>query len=119
TNNLRKNIGWAKKGIFSFSYLPLEIMSYVGLILTLLSFLAIVIQIIAKILYPDIPHGITTIIVLVLFFGGIQLLAISVIGEYMSKVLDESKARPKFIRDKVIMKGRTIESNAELNSLLK
>ncbi len=94
-------------------------MSYIGFSLTFLSFLAIIIQVIAKILYPDIPHGITTIIVLVLFFGGVQLLAISVIGEYLSKVLDEAKARPKFIRDKVIIRGRVIDSNAELNNLLK
>ncbi len=119
TNNLRKNIGWAKKGIFSFSYLPLEIMSYVGLFLTCISFLAIIIQVVAKFLYPGIPHGITTIIVLVLFFGGIQLLAISLIGEYLSKVLDEAKARPKFIRDKVIIRGRTITSNAALKNILK
>ncbi len=118
TNNLLKNIWWAKKGIFSFSYLPLEIMSYMGLFLTFTSFLAIIIQVIAKIFYPDIPHGISTIIVLVLFFGGIQLLAVSIIGEYLSKVLDETKARPKFIRDKVIMKGRTIESNSELKNML-
>ncbi len=118
TNNLAKNIWWAKKGIFSFSYLPLEIMSYAGLFLTFTSFLAIVIQVISKIVNPNIPHGVPTIIILVLFFGGVQLLAISIIGEYLSKVLDETKARPKFIRDKVIMKGRSIESNSELKNIL-
>lgn len=119
TNNLRKNIWWAKKGIFSFSYMPLEYMSYAGIFLTLISFFAIVFQVIAKFLYPDIPHGIPTIIVLVLFFGGVQLLAISLIGEYLSKVVDETKSRPKFIRDKVIIKGRSIETNSELNDLIK
>lgn len=119
TNNLRKNIWWAKKGIFSFSYLPLEIMSYAGLFLTIISFLAIVFQVVAKFMYPDLPHGIPTIIVLVLFFGGVQLLAISIIGEYLSKVLDEAKARPKFIRDNVIIKGRKIETSRELDDLLK
>jgi polyisoprenyl-phosphate glycosyltransferase len=119
TNNLHKNIGWAKKGILSFSYLPLEIMSYTGFFLTIASFLAIAFQIIYKIMYPDLPHGIPTIIVLVLFFGGVQLLAISLLGEYLSKVVDETKSRPKFIRDKVIMKGRTIETNRELENLLK
>ena len=59
------------------------------------------------------------IIVLVLFFGGVQLLAISLIGEYLSKVVDETKSRPKFIRDKVIIKGRTIDTNTELKNLLK
>lgn len=119
TNNLRKNIWWAKKGIFSFSYMPLEIMSYMGFFLTIVSFFAIAFQIIAKFMYPNIPHGIPTIIVLVLFFGGVQLLAISLIGEYLSKVVDETKSRPKFIRDKVIIKGRSIETNSELKNILK
>ncbi len=119
TNNLRKNIWWAKKGILSFSYLPLEIMSYLGFILTAASFLAIAFQVVGKIMYPDLPHGIPTLIVLVLFFGGVQLLSISIIGEYLSKVVDETKSRPKFIRDKVIIKGRSIETNSELKNLLK
>ena len=119
TNNLRKNIWWAKKGILSFSYLPLEIMSYIGFFLTIVSFLAIAFQVVAKKFYPDIPHGVPTIIVLVLFFGGIQLLAISVLGEYLSKVVDETKSRPKYIRDKVIIRGRSIETNSELKNLLK
>lgn len=108
TNNFRKNIWWAKKGIFSFSYLPLEIMSYTGFILTLFSFALIIAQIVNKIIYPNLPHGIPTLIILALFFGGIQLLAISIIGEYLSKVLDEVKGRPKFIREEVFVKGEKI-----------
>jgi dolichol-phosphate mannosyltransferase len=56
--------------------------------------------------------------VLILFFGGLQLLAMSIIGEYLAKVLDESKNRPKFIRDTVILKGKKIEKNSELNRLI-
>jgi nucleoside-diphosphate-sugar epimerase/glycosyltransferase involved in cell wall biosynthesis len=119
TNNLRKNIWWAKKGIFSFSYLPLEIMSYFGVFLTGTSFLAILFQVFSKIMYPNIPQGVSTIIILILFFGGINIFAISIIGEYLSKVVDETKSRPKFIRDKVIIKGRLIETNKELSNLIK
>ena len=107
TNNWRKNFWWAKKAIFSFSFVPLEMMTYLGFILTGISFLALIFQIVARFIFPDIPHGITTIIVLVLFFGGIQLLAISFIGEYISKVFEETKKRPKFIRKK-IQKGKKI-----------
>ncbi len=119
TNNLRRNIGWAKKAIFSFSFVPLEVLSYVGIILTGISFLAIIAQIIIRILYPDIPHGITTIILLVLFFGGIQLLAVSIIGEYISKIFEESKARPKFIRKSVIYKGKNLNSSSEIENFKK
>ena len=80
-------------------------MSYTGFILTLVSFTLIIVQIVSKILNPNLPHGIPTLIILILFFGGIQLLAISIIGEYLSKVLDEVKGRPKFIREEVVVKG--------------
>ena len=119
TNNLRRNIWWAKKGIFSFSFVPLEIISYLGFIVTGISFLAIIFQIISRILHPDLPHGITTIIVLILFFGGLQLLAISVIGEYLAKVFEESKGRPKFIRRSIIYKGKKLEGASEIEELRK
>ncbi len=102
TNNWRKNLGWARKAIFSFSYVPLELLTYLGWSLTLFSFLAIIIQIILYFTGFPVPHGITTIIVLILFFGGINMLGISIIGEYQAKILEEVKKRPKFIRRRII-----------------
>ncbi len=119
TNNWRRNIGWAKKAIFSFSFVPLEMLSYLGFILTGVSFLAMIAQIFARILYPDVPHGLATIIVLVLFFGGIQLLAVSVLGEYLAKIFEESKARPKFIRRSVIYKGKLLNTSTEIENFKK
>ncbi len=119
TNNLRRNIGWAKKAIFSFSFVPLELLSYTGFLLTGFSFLAIIAQIIARILYPNIPHGIPTIIVLVLFFGGIQVLAISILGEYLAKIFEESKGRPKYIRKSVIYKGKVLDTATEIDNFKK
>ncbi len=104
TNNWRKNIGWARKAIFSFSFVPLELLTYLGGFLTVLSFIAIIAQIIAYFLLPGIPHGITTIIVLVLFFGGLNMLGIALIGEYQAKILEEAKKRPKFIRKNIFKK---------------
>jgi dolichol-phosphate mannosyltransferase len=106
TNNLRKNIAWARKAIFSFSYVPLELLTYTGWILTAFSFLAIIIQIVMSFTYPGIPRGIPTIIVLILFFGGIQMLGISIIGEYQGKILEEAKKRPKFIRKNIFKKEK-------------
>jgi nucleoside-diphosphate-sugar epimerase/glycosyltransferase involved in cell wall biosynthesis len=102
TNNWRKNLGWARKAIFSFSYVPLELLTYVGWTLTLVSFLAAILQIVGYLAGAKIPHGITTIIVLILFFGGMTMLAISVLGEYQAKILEEVKKRPKFIRRRII-----------------
>jgi nucleoside-diphosphate-sugar epimerase/glycosyltransferase involved in cell wall biosynthesis len=102
TNNWRKNLGWARKAIFSFSYVPLELLTYLGAILTLLSLLAATLQIILYFTTSSIPHGIPTIIVLILFFGGINMLAISILGEYQAKIIEEVKKRPKFIRRRMI-----------------
>jgi nucleoside-diphosphate-sugar epimerase/glycosyltransferase involved in cell wall biosynthesis len=104
TNNWRKNIAWARKAIFSFSFVPLELMTYLGWSLTLLSFVAIIVQVAAYFIFRNVPHGITTIIVLILFFGGLNMLAISVLGEYQGKILEESKRRPKFIRRNIYRK---------------
>ena len=105
TNNWRKNLAWARKAIFSFSFVPLEILTYVGAVLTGISFLAIIWVVISAVFIDhDIPHGIPTIIVLVLFFGGINMLSVAVIGEYQAKILEETKRRPKFIRRNVFRK---------------
>ena len=86
--------------------------------MTGISFLAMVAQIIARILNPNLPHGIPTVIVLILFFGGIQLLAVSILGEYLGKVLEETKARPKFIRKSVLYQGKDYSDQQNIQSLI-
>ena len=119
TNNWRRNIGWAKKAIFSFSFVPLEMLSYFGFILTGVSFLAIIANIIYKIIHPNIQQGLISIIVLILFFGGVQLLATSILGEYLSKIFEETKSRPKFIRRSVIFRGKLLNSSTEIENFKK
>ncbi len=104
TNNWRKNIAWARKAIFSFSYVPLEMLTYIGVILTLVSFIALITQVVLYFAGAQIPHGITTIICLILLFGGLQMLGIAIIGEYQSKIIEETKKRPKFIRKNIFRK---------------
>ena len=104
TNNWRKNIAWARKAIFSFSYVPLEFLTFLGTTLTALSFIAIIIQIILYFKLPNIPHGIPTVICLVLFFGGITMLGIGILGEYQAKIIEEVKKRPKYIRRNIYRK---------------
>ena len=69
-------------------------------------------------MFPSVPQGVTTIIVLILFFGGVQLLAISLIGEYISKIFDETKKRPKFIRRKVIKGGKVYDTSEAIDALV-
>lgn len=106
TNSFFKNIGWAKKGIFSFSYVPLNMLSAFGWLMLITSFLLIVFQIIAKIIYPNsAPHGVTTTLVLIIFFGSINLFFISILGEYIAKIFEEVKSRPHFIRRSIVRRG--------------
>lgn len=98
TNNFLKNFNWATKGIFSFSYVPLQLMTLLSLGVFLLSIIGIIYQITTKLLFPDsAPKGSTTIIVSVLFIGSIQLLGISILGEYIGKIFEEVKQRPKYV----------------------
>lgn len=102
TNNLLSNFRWAKKGIFSFSYIPLEFISIAALLVSLLAIVAIIIQIIGRILDPTIPQGISTIIVVCLFLGAVQLVSLAFIAEYLAKVFEEVKARPHYIVAKLL-----------------
>jgi len=106
TNNLLKNLGWAKKGILSFSNVPLTMLTSAGVLLfgagVTLSFL----QVLARILFPELaPKGVTTIVLLILLLGSMNLLAISIVGEYIAKIFEEVKARPPFIRMNIIQNG--------------
>lgn len=118
TNNLLKNIQWAKKGIFSFTYMPLEIMGYAGAGLFLLSILGIAAQVIGRILFPDTPQGFTTLIVLILFMGGAQLLGMAVLGEYIAKIFEEAKSRPRYIRNSLTHSGIEYRGRTEMQDFL-
>jgi dolichol-phosphate mannosyltransferase len=104
TNNFFKNFRWAIKGIFSFSYVPLEMITNLSLIVCIAAFLGIIWQIIDRIIDPGTPRGITTILVVVLFIGAIQLLALSILGEYLMKIFEEVKQRPPYIVKSIFKK---------------
>ncbi|MGA2449894.1 MAG: NAD-dependent epimerase/dehydratase family protein [Polyangiaceae bacterium] len=106
TNTWLKNIGWAKKGILSFSYAPLSVMSLAGTIFFFMSGLLGLGHIAARLLMPGLaPRGVTTIILFVLFFGSMNLLGIAILGEYVAKILEETKRRPHFVRKTIVRNG--------------
>ena len=86
--------------------------------MTVLSFLAVVYQIVDSRLHPEIGHGISTLIVLVVFFGSLNLLAISVVGEYLIRSFEEVKRRPRFIRKAMWHGGTGLSSAAEIESFV-
>lgn len=118
TNNWRKNFWWARKAIFSFSFVPLELMLFLGIGLTGLAVVGLAVQLTYRLLHPDMPHGVATIVSLVLLFGGANLLAISVVGEYVGKILDETKRRPKFIRCGIRAAGKHLTTTEKIDKFI-
>lgn len=114
TNNLLKNIGWAKKGILSFSNTPLNVMSFAGLALLVFSVVLGLLQTAYRLAFPlQTPRGTTTTLLVVLFFGSLNFFGIGVLGEYLAKVFEEVKRRPHFIRRSVIRDGEVRPSADE------
>lgn len=106
TNNWIKNIGWAKKGIFSFSRMPLHLLTAVGGVASAGTVLLAIFTILVRITEADnVPRGVTFLSLLVMFFGSFTLLGIGLLGEYIGKIFEETKARPAFIRRHLIVRG--------------
>ena len=93
-------------GIVSFSTVPLAISSYLGILFCLFSFVMIIWLIIKTIVYGNAPSGYPTIVTLILFMSGLQLLMFGVLGQYISRSYMEGKHRPIYIaREKKVKKA--------------
>lgn len=94
--------GWklwnlALEGITSFSTFPLRMWTYIGLFVASLSFVYGVYMIFDTLIFGNPVHGYPSILVSILFLGGIQLIGIGVLGEYIGRIYIEVKRRPRFI----------------------
>ena len=77
-------------------------MSLVGFVFAVISFLIGIYYIVIKIIDPQITPGLSSTILFITFFSGLQLLGLGLLGEYVGRIYDEVKRRPKFIIDKKI-----------------
>ncbi len=102
-----------------FSSLTFRCRSTRGATMTVLSFLAAIYQIIDWLRRPQVPHGLSAIIVLILLFGSLIVLAISIVGEYLIKIFEETKRRPKFIRRAIRQVGSHFRTTAEIETFLR
>ena len=89
-------------GLIGFSSRPLFLMSLAGFIIALLSFFLGLWYFFQKILGINLTLGLTTTVILISFFAGVQLLGLGLLGEYVGRIYDEVKKRPKYILDKKI-----------------
>jgi polyisoprenyl-phosphate glycosyltransferase len=103
TNSWLNNLRWARKAIFSFSYVPLELITGLAFFTVLIASIVSVALIVIRLIEPSsVPSGFTTVIVLMLFLGGIQLLCLSIIGSYLEHIYDEVKRRPPYVVESVL-----------------
>jgi polyisoprenyl-phosphate glycosyltransferase len=94
----RRLVRYALDGVFSFSYLPLRLLTYAGIFVGFVGFCLGLYYIVKRVIdIETAPTGFTTLAALVLFLGGVQLIGIGVLGEYLGRIYDEVKQRPVYL----------------------
>ena len=92
-----KLVRYSFDGIINFSDTPIRISSYLGLLLTVLSFVAIIIEVIRALVFGDPVAGWPSLVCIITFIGGIQLFCMGIMGQYIAKTYMEVKRRPHYI----------------------
>jgi len=98
---VKKMMRFAIDGISSFSHVPLKIATLMGFVVSFISFLLIIGVFWFRLTHEPTP-GWASIMVAITFIGGIQLIAIGIIGEYLGRIYDEVKNRPLYLLDRTI-----------------
>ena len=98
---LRKMISFGIDGITSFSIIPLRLFTFIGIVISIFSLLAIFWSMFAKFFGVTVT-GWTSIVIPIYFLGGIQMIFLGILGEYVGKIYIEVKGRPRFIIEKKI-----------------
>jgi glycosyltransferase involved in cell wall biosynthesis len=92
-----KLVRYSIDGIINFSDVPLRLSSYLGLILTVLSFLAILVEVFRALVFGDPVAGWPSLVCIITFLGGIQLFCMGIMGQYIARTYMEVKRRPHYI----------------------
>lgn len=94
---LKKMLKFAQDGITGFSYFPLQIATYIGFVAAGLGVLTIPMVIIGRLTGSEAFYGQASTLIAVLFFGGVQLISLGILGEYIGRIYDEVKGRPLYV----------------------
>lgn len=94
---LKKMLKLAGDGIFSFSYKPLKLATFVGMLVSVFSFIYLVVVLVQKFIKNDVVSGWASSIAVTLFLNGVMLIVIGIMGEYVGRIYEEVKARPLYI----------------------
>ena len=95
--NYRQLFSFAIDGITSFTSAPLRISTVMGFVVSLLAFLYMIYVFIKALIWGDPVQGYPTLVILILFLGGIQMISLGIIGEYIGRIYNETKNRPDYI----------------------
>ena len=108
--SLTRLVRYALDGVFSFSYKPLRLMTGLGLMISTVGFVLALFFVIRRLVGIETAQtGFTTLVTLVLFLCGVQLVAVGLLGEYLARIYDEVKQRPLFI----VKKGYGVAQDEE------
>lgn len=92
-----KLVRYSIDGIINFSNTPLQISSYLGMILTIVSFIALIVEVIRALVFGDPVAGWPSLVCIITFIGGIELFCMGIMGQYIAKTYMEVKHRPHYI----------------------
>jgi glycosyltransferase involved in cell wall biosynthesis len=109
---LKKMLKFAMDGITSFSYFPLQLATYIGFVAALLAVFGIMVTIILRLSGSHAFLGQATTLVSVLFLGGVQLICLGILGEYLGRIYDEVKGRPLYIVREALGFDEVVERGA-------
>ena len=98
----------ASNGIFNFSEFPIKLITYLGLFTIFISLGYLTYSIVKAAFFSEVPEGFIGVIFTITLFGGIQLLSLGIIGEYILRVFFQVKNRPLFVVKKQIRNGEII-----------
>jgi dolichol-phosphate mannosyltransferase len=111
----RKLVQLGLNGIFSFSTRPLRLATYLGFIVAVTAFLGVLLTVVQRLLGEQLarvglqlPPGMATTVIAILFLGGVQLLCLGILGEYIGRIYENVKGRPlAVLRDQVGLEAKS------------
>lgn len=109
--SIRQLFKLAMNGIFNFSEFPIKFISFLGVFTMSISVIYFFVTLIKRFTSDFVPDGFTAIVFLIILFGGVQLISIGILGEYMIRVFFQVKKRPLFIIKELIIDKKEIKKN--------